>query len=268
MALHPLALQFASVAEEYERGRPDYDPAVVGAVAAELGVAPGGAILDLAAGTGKLTRALVRGGFDVVAVEPQAPLRALLAEQVGGERVRDGVAEKIPLPDDSVQAVTVADGFHWFDRPRALREIRRVLRPAGGLALLNTRPDWRGASWCEELVRIMVENRVAHPHFDGPPWHEFVRNAEGWGEPWEVRVTTHPRADTGRLLDHMASMSWIAALPEERRVVVLGQMHELLETGQTPERMPLTIEIGLAALAGGRGPARGGLTPGGSSPAP
>lgn len=262
MSLHPLALRFADVAQEYERGRPDYEPAVVGALAAELGISPGGPILDLAAGTGKLTRALTDGGYEVIAVEPQPSLRAILAEQVGPRRVLPGVAEAIPLPDASVQAVTVADGFHWFDRPRALQEIRRVLRPGGGLALLNTRPDWRAASWSEELVGLLVENRrVRHPHFDGRPWHEYVREAEGWGEPWEIRVTTYPRADVGRLLDHLASMSWIAAMPEDRRARLLHRARELLESGHTPERLPLHVEIGLAAPGAGAGGGRGGLAP-------
>ena len=74
MALHPLADRFASVAEEYERGRPEYPPGVVGALTAELGLGPGAAVLDLAAGTGKLTRALLAAGLDVIAVEPQEAL--------------------------------------------------------------------------------------------------------------------------------------------------------------------------------------------------
>jgi SAM-dependent methyltransferase len=162
--------------------------------------------------------------------------------------VRDGVAEAIPLPDASVQAVTVADGFHWFDRPRALDEIRRVLRPGGGLALLNTVPDWRGASWAHELGALVLANRPHHPHFDGAPWQDFVHAAEGWGEPWEIRVTTYPRADTGRIVDHMASVSWIAAQPDEQRARTLADMRELLSTGETPERLPLHVEVGLARL--------------------
>ena len=129
MILHPLAAEFASVADAYERGRPEYAPAVVGALAAELGVAPGAPVLDLAAGTGKLTRPLLAAGLDVVAVEPQAPMRDRLAAIIGGERVREGFAEAIPLPDASVDAVTVADGFHWFNHAQALAEIRRVLTP-------------------------------------------------------------------------------------------------------------------------------------------
>ena len=127
MQIHPLARQFATVADSYERGRPEYAPAVLGAFAAELGIGPGEPVLDLGAGTGKLSRALVAFGFDVVAVEPQAPLRRRLAGYVGADRALEGVAEAIPLADASVAAVTVADAFHWFDRARALLEIHRVL---------------------------------------------------------------------------------------------------------------------------------------------
>jgi predicted RNA methylase len=81
MVLHPLAERFAGVAGAYERGRPEYAPAVVGAIAAELRIPPGARVLDLAAGTGKLTRALLNAGLDVVAVEPQRPLREVLCRQ-------------------------------------------------------------------------------------------------------------------------------------------------------------------------------------------
>ncbi|MGI8864318.1 MAG: class I SAM-dependent methyltransferase [Solirubrobacteraceae bacterium] len=250
MELHPLAQRFAGVAAEYERGRPEYAPAAVGALAAELHVRPGELVLDLAAGTGKLTRALIAGGFDVVAVEPQRSLRAVLEERVASARVREGVAEQIPLPAASVHAVTVADGFHWFDRPRALDEIRRVLVPGGGLALLKTVPDWSGASWAHELGTLVVRSRPEHPHFDGAPWQDFVRAAEGWGEPWEIRVTTHASVDLEGILAHLASISWIAAMPEAQRKEELGRMRELLHSGTAPDRMPLHVEIGLSRLVG------------------
>jgi SAM-dependent methyltransferase len=249
MALHPLAEQFASVADVYERGRPEYAPAVIGALAAELGLAPGDPVLDLAAGTGKLTRALLAFGLDVVAVEPQGPLRGKLAEHVGSERVREGVAEAIPLPDGSVAAVTVADAFHWFDRDRALREIRRVLRPGGGLAVVSTVPDWRGASWSDELGSLVAGTRPEHPHFDGPPWQQAVEAARGWGEPREVRVTTSRPADPERIVDHLASMSWIAGMPDGERDETIRQIRELVLSGETPEQFPLHVVIGLATLA-------------------
>ena len=249
VTLHPLAAQFASVADVYERGRPEYAPAVVGALAAELGIAPGAAVLDLAAGTGKLTRPLLAAGFDVVAVEPQAPLRDSLAATIGPERVRDGLAEAIPLPDASVEVVTVADGFHWFSHARALAEIRRVLTPAGGLAVLSTAPDWSGASWAHELGSLIVELRPEHPYFDGPPWQEAVRAAGGWSAPREIRVVTSQPADPSRIVDYVASMSFVAALPEDERVERLAQVASLIEAGETPAELPVQVVVGLTTSA-------------------
>src|SRR5207245_9548830 len=90
VTLHPLAEHFGSVAEVYEHGRPEYAPAVAGALAAELGLAAGSPVLDLGAGTGKLTRALLGAGLDVVAVEPQPQLRGLPAANGGEQRALDG----------------------------------------------------------------------------------------------------------------------------------------------------------------------------------
>jgi SAM-dependent methyltransferase len=250
VALHPLAERFASVADAYEHGRPDYAPAVAGALAAELGLAlPGGQVLDLAAGTGKLTRALLAAGLDVVAVEPQAAMRERLAGIVGAERVREGIAEEIPLENASVDAVTVADGFHWFDQAKALPEIRRVLRPGGGLAVLTTFPDWSGASWAHELGTLVSEARPEHPYFDGPPWQEAVRADGRWTEPREVRVMTPQRADPGRIVDYVASMSWVAALPDDERREWLANVGRLVEKGETPAELPLHVVIGLTNLA-------------------
>lgn len=248
MELHPLAQQFASVAETYERGRPEYAPAVIGATAAELGIRPPAPVLDLGAGTGKLTRALVSHGFAVVAVEPQEPLRAVLADKAGAARVLDGVAEQIPLEDGSVAAVMIADAFHWFDRPRALGEIRRVLQPGGGLALFNTVPDWSGASWAHELGTLVAGARPDHPHFDGRPWQEFVREAGGFADPWEIRVTAYRPADLEQVLAHMASMSWIAGLPGPERTDVLARMRTIVATGKTPDQLALHFEVGLTTL--------------------
>lgn len=243
--LHPLARQFASVADAYDHGRPDYPPAVAGALAAELGVQPGDRVLDLAAGTGKLTRALLAHGLDVVAVEPLEELRAVLVRRIGGDRVRAGFAEAIPLADGSVAAVTVADAFHWFDRPRALAEIRRVVRPGGGLAILDKRPDWTAADWGAELTELIVALRPEHPNFDGRPWHAYVREAEGWSDPWIVEVTAPTPATPERVLAHVASMSWVAAMPEPEREATLERARAIIAVGETPPEIPLLTEIGL-----------------------
>jgi SAM-dependent methyltransferase len=249
MALHPLAEQFASVAGAYERGRPDYAPAVVGALAAELQIAPGAPVLDLAAGTGKLTRALLAAGLDAVAVEPQTSLREVLAASIGAERTLDGLAEAIPLADRSVACVTIGDAFHWFDQHAALREIRRVVRPGGGLALLTTVPDWGGASWAHDLGTLIARTRPEHPHFDGPSWREAVEAAGGWSEPREIRVTTSHLADPARIVDHVASMSWVAGMSEDERAQMLAQASALIEAGDTPDQLPVHVVIGLTSLA-------------------
>jgi len=248
VTLHPLAARFAAVADSYDRGRPEYAPAVVEALKGELGLGQGANVLDLAAGTGKLTRALLAGGLDVVAVEPQAQLRELLAESVGAERVREGVAEMIPLDTASVDGVTVADGFHWFDHDVALAEIHRVLRPGGGLALLSTLPDWSGASWAHEVGTLLAAKRPEHPYFDGPPWQDAVRAAGGWSVPREIRVTSVQPARPERMVDYIASMSWVAAMSEEERTETLGQVGELIGAGETPAELPIHVVIGLATL--------------------
>jgi ubiquinone/menaquinone biosynthesis C-methylase UbiE len=245
MNLHPLAARFADVADAYERGRPDYRPAVVGAIAAELGISAGAPVLDLAAGTGKLTRALLDAGFDVVAVEPQASLREVLAAKVGAERVRDGVAEAIPLPDDSVAAVTVADAFHWFDRSVVMGEIGRVLRPGGGLSILTTAPDWSEVSWAHEVGTVLTSLRPDHPNFDGPSWQDVVKEADGWTAPREVRVTTSQPTSTERVLDYLASVSWMAALPEAEREETLARLRGVIEASETPPALPVHVTIGL-----------------------
>ncbi len=178
--------------------------------------------------------ALLGVGFDVVAVEPQPELRELLAESVGGECVREGVAEAIPLPDESVAAVTVADAFHWFDHAVALAEIGRVLRPGGGLAVLSAVPDWSGASWAHEVGTLIAGMRTAHPKFDGPPWQESVRDAGGWTDPREIRIATSQPTSPERMVDYVASMSWVASLGEGQRAEVLAKVDAIIGAGETP----------------------------------
>lgn len=248
MSLHPLAQQFASVTAEYERGRPDYPPASVGALAAELALEPGALVLDLAAGTGRLSAALLDQRLEVIAVEPTDVMRERLADRIGPDRVREGLAEAIPLDDDSVQAVTVGDAFHWFDKPPALAEIRRVLRPGGGLAIFNTVVDWSGASWADAVGKLAANSRPDHPHFEGPSWQEAVRDAPGWSAPRDIRVTVSRPAEPERIVDLIASWSWVAGMPESERNELLGKASELVKAGSTPAEFPLHVVIGLASL--------------------
>jgi SAM-dependent methyltransferase len=132
--LEQYARSFGAAAELYEAARPPYVDAAVAWVVERL---PSGRFLDLAAGTGKLTRQLRDHGVDdVVAVEPDPAMRRTFERVLPGLQLLDGSAEAIPLPDGSVDAVTVGQAFHWFDRERALAELHRVTRPGGGFALL------------------------------------------------------------------------------------------------------------------------------------
>lgn len=129
----PPALRFGRYADDYERGRPGWPSGALNDIHAN-------SVLELASGTGKLTRQLVRRYARVIAVDPDARMREVAAQIVPEVRPLDGVAERIPLPDSSVEAVFVAAGFHWFEYQKAIREIARVLRPGGTLAVLEN--EW------------------------------------------------------------------------------------------------------------------------------
>ena len=237
MPLHPLAQGFAEVAEAYERARPGHPPPVTEAIADGLSLRAGDPVLDLAAGTGKLTRALVAAGLDVRAVEPLERFRAILAGVVGAERAHDGVAEAIPFEDGRFAAVTVADAFHWFDQPRALAEIRRVLRPGGGLALLAVQPQVD-----QELWDLIERARGPHPYFDGPDWADVVAGEPGWEAPRRLVVRTRQSLV---LPDYVSTFSWVTALQSSRQSAVLHSVRDL--TGDEPVELDVETIIHLAA---------------------
>lgn len=142
MPVHPRAeVGFGRAADAYERARPDYPAEAVDWLCDRLALRPGRTVVDLAAGTGKLTRLLVASGARVIAVEPVAGMRNALARAVPAVEILDGTAEAMPLPDGSADAITVAQAFHWFSTADALSEIHRVLAPGGALALVWNRRD-------------------------------------------------------------------------------------------------------------------------------
>jgi SAM-dependent methyltransferase len=226
---------FARAPDAYERGRPEYPDA---AIASFLGLLPAGAdMLDLAAGTGKLTRPLLAGGLNVTAVEPVAEMRAALPP---GTHALDGTAEAIPLGDASVDAVTVAQAFHWFDGDAALAEIARVLRPDGLLALFwnRRREDDDMNRAIEELV---APYRGDAPGHRGGAWRAAFDRSELF-EPHDERVFENAQElDADGLEARVASISFIAALRPGERAAVVERARALAGGGTV--RVPYRTEL-------------------------
>jgi SAM-dependent methyltransferase len=172
------ARSFDAVAAEYERHRPEYPAEALRWAADRLGLPPGARVLDLGAGTGKLTRGLLAAGLDVVAVEPGEPMRDQLRAALPGVEALAGSAEEIPLPDASVDAVAAGQAYHWFDPPRALPELHRVVRDGGGVALLWNWWDARDPLQAELNALLGFPSEPAHPNLPAPPWfRELDRTA-------------------------------------------------------------------------------------------
>jgi SAM-dependent methyltransferase len=242
--LHDLVDGFRD-AERYERGRTDYPSQVPALVASGLGLAPGARVLDLGAGTGMLSLPFLEAGFDVVAVEPLAEMRAALEAAVGPERVLDGTAEAIPLEDASVAAVVCGDAFHWFDRDRAPAEMHRVLAPGGGAGIVwrVPRPD-RGAPWLGSVAGLMEEVRPPHVAFDEQDRGLAALTAHGgFTEPVRHEIPFERTTDAEGVAAYVASASFVALLPDERRERLLADVRAVLPDG--PLRIPQVAETWL-----------------------
>ncbi len=219
---------FARAAAAYERGRPDYPAGAVAWLAERLGLRPGRTVVDLAAGTGKLTRALLATGADVVAVEPVAEMRAALP---AAARALDGTAEAVPLADASADAATVAQAFHWFDGDRALAELHRVLRPGGGLGLVWNRRALESPVQAA-LQELMAPYRGDTPAHAGSGWREAFARTRRFG-PLEERTFAHvQRLGAQGLADRVGSVSFIAALPSAERERILERARALAGDGE------------------------------------
>jgi ubiquinone/menaquinone biosynthesis C-methylase UbiE len=231
--IHPSARGFAVGSKAYERGRPGYHPQAVAWLGERLGLGPERTVVDVAAGTGKLTRLLVATGADVVAVEPVAEMRARLAEAVPGVRAQAGTAEALPLRAASVDAVTVAQAFHWFDGPAALTEFARVLRPGGGLGLLwNVRDE--GDPVQAAITEIIEPLRGDTPTHRTGAWRRaFDDDRRRFTPLVEHRVGYEQGPlDAEGLADRVASTSFIAALADGRRAEVLDRVRALVPPGR------------------------------------
>ncbi len=214
------AASFGSVADAYERARPGYPDDAVRWLAGE---APSD-VLDLGAGTGKLTRSLAALGHRVTAVEPLPAMLVQLRVAAPGAIALEGTAEQIPLQDEAVDVVTVAQAFHWFDAEQAVREIARVLRPGGVLALVwNQRVE--GERWIEVLSGGWQGS-------DDPGVEEdegAIAVSGLYGPVERATFGFTQRLDRDGLRDLVLSRSYCAVLPEAHRRPVLAQLDVLFD---------------------------------------
>jgi len=212
------ANSFGKAADVYASARPSYPAEVVD------WLVPAGAVdvLDVGAGTGKLTELLADGRRRVVAVDPSAEMLAQLSSRMPGVETHVASAESLPLADDSVDAVTVAQAWHWINPEKASPELARVLRPGGTLGLVwNTRDASVG--WVAHLDEIMG----ADPHY-GPEGHPVVcapfLPLETWRTRWSQSLTRDG------LLDLVRSRSFFITASPERQAETLERVRELLDT--------------------------------------
>jgi SAM-dependent methyltransferase len=235
--VHPsAAVGFARGVEAYERARPDYPPEAITYMARELDLRPSRVVVDLAAGSGKLTRPLARLGCEVIAVEPVDEMRAAIGDAA---RALAGTAEAIPLRDDSADAVTVGQAFHWFDGPAALAEIERILRPAGGLGLVWNRRPIESSALHAAISEIIAPYRGDAPAHASGTWRDAFAGREL--TEWTFAFTQTLDADG--LADRVGSISFIAALGDNERSAVLERVRAL--AGEGPVGVPYVCEIHL-----------------------
>jgi SAM-dependent methyltransferase len=211
--IRPEANAFGPAAVDYERARPSYPNGAIECLRKHAGVVPDAVVCDLAAGTGKLTRLLAAVGARVIAVEPVPGMREQLQAAVPDAEVLDGVAENIPLDDQSVDTVTVAQAFHWFDFDVAMREIARVLKPGGTLAVLFNQRDDR-EPWVASMNEVIQWHSRNASRYQKIDWTDMLVDAGFTGVGHEAIEWSQPM-NRDLLASRVRSVSYVAKEPPD-----------------------------------------------------
>jgi SAM-dependent methyltransferase len=219
----PTGRRFGEAADAYERGRPEYPVAMVEWLLA----GDPRRVVDLGAGTGKLTRALVGRVETVVAVEPDSQMRRVLSERLPGTSLLEGTAEDIPLRDGFADAVVVGQAWHWVDPVRAAAEVARVLRPGGWLGLVWNDRDEDDA-WIRGLSALLVEYGTS----PDAGYEPVVGAPFGPLETAEFRWIHEVPVDV--VVDMIASRSYVIALDDETRTQMLSRVRDHARSAMAP----------------------------------
>lgn len=217
-----LSRAFGPVAETYDRGRPGFP---VDAVRWLVG-RDAATVLELGAGTGKLTRELVALGHDVHATDPAAEMLGVLRRHLPDVPTSVAGAEEIPLPDRSVDVVVVAQAFHWFEHERALPEIARVLRPGGHVAVCWNERDAR-IPWVRKLWRLLGDQPALQRATDDAV--EALVQSGLFGFVDEHAFPHWQHVDRSSVVDLAASRSYVATLPDDEREALLDRVRALYD---------------------------------------
>jgi SAM-dependent methyltransferase len=221
----------------YARTRPGYPEEALDWLAVHVSLGPGSRVLDLAAGTGKLTVSLVARGGTVTAVEPLPGMRAQLARDVPGARALAGRAEEIPLGDGTFDVVCVGQAFHWFEPQQAADEIVRVLAPGGALALCWNLWDLDDPAQAalDAIVDPLETGRIRHLTTGNHPYGAWPRVLAADSRLVQVACERFPHTvelDAAKAADRVASMSQVQSAPERERVAAIAA------AGNLVRRMP------------------------------
>jgi SAM-dependent methyltransferase len=231
MGIHDVAARgFDAGADVYERARPSYPPDAVAWLVEHLGIGPGTTVVDLAAGTGKLTRLLAPTGASLLAVEPVDGMRAQLRATQPGIPVTAATAEALPFRAARLDAVTVAQAFHWFDADRAFTELARVLRPGGRVGMIWNARD-RQVDWVDQLWSIMDRVEKRAPWRDHDRWSDAALGARtGFGPLQEAKFQHEQPISADGIVERFVSVSHVAVLPDAERGAVLDEIRAFLAT--------------------------------------
>jgi SAM-dependent methyltransferase len=239
---------FATGSELYERARPGYPGDAIAHLEATTGITPGSRVLDLAAGTGKMTRQLRADRAVCVAVEPSASMREVFARTVPGAALAGGTAEMIPVATGAMDTVVVAQAFHWFEPLRALPEIVRVLRPGGWLALIWNERD-ESDPVMAELVRISKWD-VCQPYPVGMDFGAVIDRSGSFGPVERTRFPFVQWLDHTAFVEQVASRSYVQVLPERERQGLLGRVAAFGSTLGEPIAVPYISDLFCARVSG------------------
>jgi SAM-dependent methyltransferase len=236
--VHPsAAVGFELAVADYEFGRPGFPAAAIRFLVERLRLGPGRVCVELGPGTGKLTELLVPSGVRIVGIEPVAAMRQAFARNV---------AEELPFRDGVADAAVAAQAFHWFDGPRTLAELARVLRPGSALGLVwNIRDE--DTPWVRAMTDVIEPYRGNTPSHRSMRWRAAFGPSDAWSAPERTSFAYVHRTTSDRVVARVLSISFIAMLPDDERAAVADRIRAILPPGDEVD-VPYVTGVWLSEL--------------------